>query len=113
MLLKILIYLEVFTKGSDEDKYDEFIEATSTIIIMSICIDTLSIFMMFYLIYCEAKALEEEFPNYCLLRLRGKHRWIPFNHLIQKQILERVKIDYSEIKCFMPGITNKLGIYLP
>ena len=87
--------MHVFTKDSDEESYDEFIEATSSIIITSICIDTLSIFMMFYLIYCESKALEEEFPNYCLLRLRGKHRWIPFKHLIQKQILERVMIDYS------------------
>jgi len=84
--------------------------------VTSICIDSTNILCEFYLIYCEAKTLRENFLNYSLLSIRGKHGWIPFGHLIETNKLADngvVAIDYSEIMCYMPGISHLLGIYLP
>ena len=55
--------------------------------------------------YCESKALEENFLNYALLCLKGKYGWAPFLHIIQKKGLKRV-VNYSEIRYKMIGISD-------
>jgi len=65
----------------------EILKATGDTILLSIITDIFNIIWEFYQIYSESQALEENFLDYCLLRLRGKHGWIPFHHLIQKHSL--------------------------
>ena len=77
----------VDTGSENGIELNDMLKVTRDTIILSICIDSFNIICEFYLIYCESQALGEYFLDYCLLRLRGKHGWIPFHHLIQKHSL--------------------------
>lgn len=69
----------------------------------------LSIILSIYQSWMESKQLEEDFHKYWLNSIKGGFGWIPFESKFEEKEKIDKSIDFNNIKCFIPGVTNKIA----
>lgn len=79
-------------------------------LLFSFCTSLFEIVFTFIDIYLESIALEEPIFTYCLNCFQAKQGWIPFMYQMKNNKIRQF-IDFSDIKCTLPGITGKTAIY--